>query len=177
MAMQELDIPLNRDLFFRTMIRSFAKSLENTVGMEEAEGYVSLVGSEVGNWIEDQYREAAGKDSFTPQEVAELLVDLKRRIGGDFYIKSVDDEKIVLGNRECPFGQLAEGRPSLCHMTSNVFGRITANQLGYARIDLPKTIARGHDGCLIVIHLDSDGRDEGEVDQEFFRIDESLAAE
>ena len=79
MNMQGLNLPLNRDLFFRKMIRSFAKSLEETVGLDEAAGYVALVGSEVGNWIEEQYRESAGKEQFTPHELAELLVDLKRQ--------------------------------------------------------------------------------------------------
>jgi hypothetical protein len=32
-----------------------------------------------------------------------VLVDLKRRIQGDFYVLREDDQKIVLGNRHCPF--------------------------------------------------------------------------
>ena len=172
MQVTEYSVPFDRDLFFRKMIRSFAKSLEETVGMEEAAGYVALVGSEVGSWLEDEYQRAAGKERFGPQEVAEVLVDLKNRIGGDFFIVSVEPEKIVLGNNECPFGELAEGRPSLCRMTSNVFGRITANQLGYARVELHETIAKGHDGCRITIWLRPDG--EEELDHEFFRIEEAL---
>ena len=172
--MKDLTLPLDRDLFFRKMIRAFAKSLEETVGMEEASGYVALVGSEVGNWIEEQYRDSAGKKQFTPRELAELLVDLKRRIGGDFFIIDVTDEAIVLGNNACPFAELAVGRPSLCRMTSNVFGRITANQLGYARVDLPETIAKGDGKCRIVIHLKPD-RTADDEDHEFFRVEHELA--
>ena len=168
----DLTVPLDRDLFFRKMIRSFAKSLEETVGLDEAAGYVALVGSEVGSWIEDEYQKAKGRKNFTAQEVAEILVDLKNRIGGQFFIISIDEDKIVLGNRECPFGRLAEGRPSLCRMTSNVFGRITANQLGYARVDLDETIAKGDLECRITIHLTPDNK--GDLDHEFFRIDEKL---
>ena len=170
-SMRELEVPLDRDLFFRQMIRSFAKSLEETVGMEEAEGYVSLVGSDIGNWIEEQYTDAANKQDFTPEELANLLVDLKRRIGGDFFVKEVSEDRIVLGNNDCPFGKLAAGRESLCQMTSNVFGRITANQLGYARVDLIDTIAKGDDGCHIIIHLVPVEGEEN-VSQEFYRIEE-----
>jgi predicted ArsR family transcriptional regulator len=85
--------------------------------------------------------------------VAEVLVDLKRRIQGDFYVISQDDEKIVLGNRACPFGDLVEGRPSLCMMTSNVFGTIAAENLGYAKVSLEETIATGASGCRVVIYL------------------------
>ena len=175
MSMEELELPLNRDLFFRTMIRSFAKSLEDTVGLEEAAGYVALVGSEVGEWIERQYQESAGKQRFTAAEVAEMLVDLKRRIGGEFFVIDVSDEAIVLGNHKCPFDELAIGRPSLCRMTSNVFGRIVADQLGYARVDLPETIAKGHDGCRIVIHLKPDRTSGEEPEHEFFGFEEALA--
>ena len=155
------------------MIRSFAKSLEETVGIDEAAGYVALVGSELGNWIENQYKQSADKERFEPDELARLLVDLKDRIGGDFHIVSVDDEKIVLGNNACPFAELAEGRPSLCRMTSNVFGRITANQLGYARVDLPETIAKGDGHCKVVINLKPNGIP-GDEDHEFFRVDDDL---
>ena len=170
--MVNYSVPIDRDLFFRKMIRSFAKSLEETVGLEEAAGYVALVGSEVGTWLEEEYKRAAGKERFGPQEVAEVLVDLKNRIGGDFFVISVDHDQIVLGNNACPFGDLAKGRPSLCRMTSNVFGRITANQLGYARVGLEETIAFGNTGCRIAIHLRPDG--EEELDHEFFRIDEAV---
>lgn len=174
MAMKDLSVPLDRDMFFRKMIRSFAGSLEETVGLEEASGYVALVGSELGNWIEQEYQKSAGRDDFTPEQVANLLVDLKRRIGGDFHVISVSEDKIVLGNRECPFGKLAEGRPSLCQMTSNVFGRISANQFGYARIGLDETIATGDGRCRITIHLKHDGSTSSEEHHEFFKIEEPL---
>jgi hypothetical protein len=39
-------------------------------------------------------------------------------------------------------------------MTSNVFGKITADNLGYACIELEQTIAAGDTGCKVVVHLD-----------------------
>ena len=173
MGMQELDVPLDRDLFFRKIIRSFAASLEATVGADEAAGYVAVVGSEIGEWIEAEYSKSAGRDSFDPQQIAELLVDLKRRIGGAFHIISFSDEQILLGNSECPFGQLADGQPALCQMTSNVFGRIAANQLGYARVVLQETIARGDGQCRIAINLKADDDDDDDS-HEFFKIDQPL---
>jgi hypothetical protein len=38
-------------------------------------------------------------------------------------------------------------------MTSNVFGHIAARNIGYAKVELQQTIARGHDGCRVVIYL------------------------
>ncbi|MEH2159969.1 MAG: hypothetical protein V7K38_02740 [Nostoc sp.] len=33
------------------------------------------------------------------------MIDFKRRIQGDFYVIEQDDEKIVFGNRVCPFAE------------------------------------------------------------------------
>jgi hypothetical protein len=81
------------------------------------------------------------------------MVDLKRRIQGDFYIIEESDDKIVLGNRACPFEDKVIGRPSMCMMTSNVFGSIAARNLGYAKVELQQTIAEGHPGCRVVVYL------------------------
>ena len=43
--------------------------------------------------------------------MATVLVDLKRRIRGDFYIIDEDDDKIVLGNRACPFAEKVSRPP------------------------------------------------------------------
>ena len=56
---------------------------------------------------------------------------MKRRINGDFYVIEESETHIVLGNRACPFGDKVLGRPSMCMMTSNVFGHVAAENLGY----------------------------------------------
>ena len=38
-------------------------------------------------------------------------------------------------------------------MTSNVFGRIAADNLGYAGVHIEEAIARGDPGCRVIISL------------------------
>ncbi|MBA3315714.1 MAG: methanogen output domain 1-containing protein [Planctomycetota bacterium] len=147
------DIDLERDAFCRTLIRELSGTLEDVVGLDEASGFVSVVGQRVGDWIDGEYRLALGVDEMSRDQVAAVLVDLKRRIRGDFFLISVDDEKIVLGNRACPFAEKVIGRPSLCMMTSNVFGTVAAQNLGYAKVELQEAIARGDAGCRVVVHI------------------------
>jgi predicted ArsR family transcriptional regulator len=151
--LEKLAVPLERDRFLRALIRELAGTLEDVIGLEETNGYISVVGSAIGSTINRDYRAALQVDRLDRAQVAAVLVDLKRRIQGDFYIISEDDEKIVLGNRACPFGEQVHGRPSMCMMTSNVFGSIAANNLGYAKVELQETIARGHAGCRVVVYL------------------------
>ena len=103
------------------------------------------------------------------EQVAAVLVDLKRRIQGDFYLIEETDEKLVFGNRACPFGDRVEGRPSLCMMTSNVFGAIAADNLGYAKVSLEETIAQGSDRCRVVVYLRHDDQSDEAEGREYFK--------
>lgn len=152
-ALSTLDIPLERDVFLRTLLRELAGTLQEVVGLEEASGFVSVVGQNMGRQMDRDYRAALGVARLTREQVAEVLVDLKARIQGDFHVIEHDDEKIVLGNRVCPFAEKVVGRPALCMMTSNVFGSIAAENLGYAKVELRETIAAGDPGCRVVVHL------------------------
>jgi predicted ArsR family transcriptional regulator len=165
-----LDVLLNRDLFLRTLIRELSGTLEDVVGVKEASGFISVVGQNVGEQMNQDYRAAFEVERLSRDQVAQVLVDLKRRIQGDFFIIEETDDKIVLGNRACPFGDKVINRPSMCMMTSNVFGNIAAENLGYAKVELQRTIARGDNGCRVVVYLkptSEAGKAEG---REYFEV-------
>jgi predicted ArsR family transcriptional regulator len=165
----QVDVPLERDVFLRTLLRELAGTLQDVVGLEEASGFVSVVGQRLGDQINDQYRAALQVTTLTREQVRDVLVDLKRRIRGDFYLLAEDDEKIVLGNRACPFAEKVAGRPALCMMTSNVFGVIAAENLGYAKVALEQTIAEGHPGCRVVVYLRPTPEAEAAPGREYFK--------
>ena len=146
-------IPLERDMFLRKLLNELSGSLQDLVGLDAAAGYISVVGGAMGKYINGEYTRALAVEKLSSEQVGKVLVDLKRRISGDFYIIEEDDTRIVLGNRACPFGEYVRDRPSLCMMTSNVFGYIASENLGYARVELQETIAQGHPGCRVVVHL------------------------
>lgn len=169
-AYRALPVELERDGFVRLLIRELAGTLQDVVGVEEASGFISVVGQRMGEHIDDQYRRALQVDRLERDQVARVLVDLKRRIEGDFfYVVEQTEEKIVLGNRACPFGALVDGRPALCMMTSNVFGVIASENLGYARVSIERSIARGDSGCHVVVYLKPAEEDETMEGQEYFR--------
>lgn len=164
-----LELPLERDVFLRDLIRHLSGTLEEVVGIEEASGFISVVGQRVGEQINDCYKAALALDSLSREEVSQVLVDLKRRIRGDFYIIEEDENKIVLGNTTCPFGGKVFGRSSMCMMTSNVFGVIVAENLGYANVVLEETIANGDAGCRVVIYLSPKALSEDVFGREYYR--------
>lgn len=151
-----LDVGLDRDVFLRELVGQLVGTLEDVVGLDQAEGYVSVVGRAIGAMLDRRYRSAMGADRLDTESIAAVLVDLKRRIEGGFRIASVEGGRIVLVNAACPFGDRVIGRPSLCMMTMNVFGTIAAENAGFARVAIPEAIATGAAGCRVVIDLDPD---------------------
>ncbi len=172
-AVRLASVPLERDAFLRRLLRELSGSLQEVVGLEEAAGYISVVGAAMGEYIDEQYREALALDRLDRSQVAEVLTDLKRRIQGDFFVIEEAEDRIVFGNRRCPFGDMVRDRPSLCMMTSNVFGYIAAQNLGYAAVELQETIAQGHAGCRVAVYL-RPGADVSPLhsSREYFRRDE-----
>ncbi|MEJ7928918.1 methanogen output domain 1-containing protein [Ramlibacter sp. AN1015] len=149
----EAHVPLERDLFLRNLIRELSGTLQDVVGLDEASGFISVVGQRVGDQINASYKAALDVSTLSREQVSQVLVDLKRRIQGSFYVIEEDADKIVFGNHDCPFAEKVLDRPAMCMMTSNVFGVIAAENLGYARVELEKTIAQGHGECRVVLHL------------------------
>ncbi len=165
----QLPLPLERDVFLRTLLRHLSGSLQRIVGLDEASGFISLVGQEMGDEINRGYRRALGVSHLSRKQVGEVLVDLKRRIQGDFFIIEENDEKIVLGNRACPFGDKVIDRPALCMMTSNVFGSIAAENLGYSKVVIEEAIARGDAGCRVVVYLKPTAEAQAATGREYFQ--------
>ena len=87
-----LDIALDRDLFMRTLIRELSGTLEDVVGLEQASGFISVVGQAMGEWLDRTYKKALGVPSLNREQVAAVLVDLKQRIHGDFRVIEQSDE-------------------------------------------------------------------------------------
>jgi len=163
-----LPVPLERDLFLRTLVRELATVLEEVVGLDEARGFVSLVGRRMGEQIDSDYRNALGVDRLTPEHVAAVLVDLKTRIKGDFRLVEMDDDRMLFTSTACPFAEKVDGRPAMCMMTSNVFGTIAADNLGYAKVELGDTIATGASTCRVTVHLRPTAAAAAASGQEYF---------
>lgn len=166
-----LPVPLDRDLFLRKLIRHLAGALQDVVGLSEAAGFVSIVGQRMGDEIGDAYKAALDVSQLDRDGVRDVCLDLKRRIEGDFYVIEEDDEKIVFGNRACPFSEQVIGRGALCMMTSNVFGTIAAQNLGYGKVVLEETIANGDGRCRVVLYLKQTGASDAADGREYLRAD------
>jgi hypothetical protein len=171
-SIKNLDIPLERDGFSRSLIRELTGLLEEMVGLAEASGFISVVGQRMGTEIDQYYKQALQVSKLNKQQIRDVLVDLKTRIQGEFYLIEVDENKIVMGNTACPFGDKVKDRPSLCMMTSNVFGTIVADNNGYAKVVLGDTIAQGDAGCHVTVYFNATDEAELADGREYYQVGE-----
>lgn len=158
-AIESAPVSLQREGFLLDLLRELSGTLEDVVGVDEAEGYISLVGQTIGSHINQNYKSALHLSGLSKEQVCDVLVDLKKRIQGDFYMMEQTEDYVVFGNRHCPFGEKVKDRPSLCMMTSNVFGHIASENLGYAKVQLQETIATGAAQCRVIVYFDANSEE------------------
>lgn len=144
-----------RESFLRALTVQLARSAETASGPAIAEKMVAEVGGGVGIRMEEAFRLARqrAEGALSVEELGDLFVDLKDGIGGDFFVIEADENRIVLGNRRCPFGEAVQRAPSLCRMTSSVFGGIAARNRGVAAVHLEERIALGDPECRVTVWL------------------------
>lgn len=164
------EIPFDEVSFTRRLLLELTDVLQNVIGYQEARGFIAVVGARIGDVFNTAYRRAVGGRELQRAEAADAMVDLKRRIGGDFYVMAQNDQEIVFGNRRCPFGEAVNGRPAMCMMTSNVFGRIAAENLGYAKVAVEESFATGDGRCLVRVLLENSERRAELRGREYFRV-------
>lgn len=148
-----------RESFLRALVVELARTAENSTGPASAEQTVAQVGATVGGQMEEEYRrarEVVGR--LTVDQITDCYLRLKAAIDGDFYVISIDEERIVLGNRRCPFGDTVRRAPALCRMTSSVFGGIAARNHGDAVVLLDERIAVGDPECRVTVLLGETAR-------------------
>jgi len=144
-----------KESFLRALVVQLAHTIEIHHGQDAADAAVAQVGTDVGGRMLDEFRLAeAVTGRMTPEEMARCYVRLKHAIDGGFHIVEATAERIVLINDRCPFGEVVQQAPSLCRMTSSVFGGIAArNSDEGATVLLEERIALGDVHCRVVVEL------------------------
>lgn len=143
---------LNPLSFLQTFVVQSVKLAEQKgcVACDDHFNYIEFLGLTAGACLEAASRAQLGLEGRIDHNAyAEIIVNLKNRIGGKFSRSSGEAGMVRVHNSQCPFGEMVQEAPELCRMTSSVFGGIAARNFGYAKVELRKRIAT-HDGCCEV---------------------------
>jgi len=168
-ASPQSSVVLDRDAFMRQLISSLGHLNEGILGSEIAGGYITNVGLSMGAAIEAEYKRALDIEGpFSVEQYAHVIVDLKQKIQGNFSLLRATPDYVEVETDSCPFGDFVQHSPSLCFMTSSVFGGIAARNFGYAKVVLHKRIALGDSGCHVTVHLKPTEAAKEAIGREYF---------
>ncbi|UOZ07117.1 methanogen output domain 1-containing protein [Amycolatopsis sp. WQ 127309] len=144
-----------RESFLRALVVQLSTAVEQQQGPEAAQRAIAQVAADIGGQMEQEYRDAIATQAaqLAPEQIAECLVRLKAAIGGTFHAVEITGDRLVFVNSDCPFGAAVRQSPSLCRMTSSVFGGIAARNVGESAVTLEERIAVGDPQCRVVVHL------------------------
>lgn len=149
-------VTLNKESYFNDVILKLGEEL-NDASLKKKIKEAAIATSKK---IEEQYKQFHNTNKLNYMQVINSLVDAQKKIGGNFIVLERADDVIVLRNTKCPFGEKVKKAPCLCTTTSALCGVMTARNLGYSKVILKKTIAKGAKECLIYIYLKKTGETE-----------------
>lgn len=135
-------------------LHHLVQTLETVAGVEEAEAFLSTVGTELGQELCNDQTAQLGEERFQREMLPDVLVGAETDIGAAFKVIERNENHIVLENSTCPFGPQVEGTRSACMITANLLGHLASKSTGYAKIHLEKTIARGDGFCRVNVSLE-----------------------
>jgi len=155
-------VTLNRETYFNEVILNLSSEL-NDAALQKRVKKAAITNAKK---VEQQYKQFHGTDKLNYTQVLDSLVDAQKKIGGNFIVIERTEDIIILKNTKCPFGEKVKKAPCLCATTSALCGVMTAKNLGYSRVIMKKTIAKGANECLIYIHLKKTEKETGkEIDE------------
>ncbi|HET9113378.1 MAG TPA: sigma 54-interacting transcriptional regulator [Burkholderiales bacterium] len=144
--------PLN---FLQTFVVQSLESNDKNGEKPSPLGRIEQLGLNAAACFEAAYREERVLEgALDHAQYADMIVEIKNKIGGGFSRASSEPGMVRVINSRCPFGDAVRHAPELCQMTSSVFGGIAARNFGYAKVLLDKRIAVGDGLCEARIYID-----------------------
>ncbi len=151
--------PLNPVSFLQIFVAQSIKVLEQHSGQDKvgADRYIEHVGLSASHCLEEAARALLGyAGPITPDQYADVIINIKNRVGGNFSRASAAPGTVQVINTCCPFGDGVREAPELCRMTASVFGGIAARNFGYGKVELRKRIALNDGRCEVCIYTDAE---------------------
>ncbi len=159
-------VTLNRETYFNEVILNLAAEL-NDAALQKRVKKSAIANAKK---IERQYKQFHGTDKLNYLQVLDSLVDAQKKMGGNFVVLERTEDIIILKNTKCPFGEKVKKAPCLCATTSALCGVMAAKNLGYSKVIMKKTIAKGASECLIYIYLKKTEKELGKETDEYASV-------
>ncbi len=140
---------INKEKFLENVVLDIVENLDKG----DPKAIIHEVSIKIAKQIEQIYKQFYNVQKLSVDQIADAIIDVETKIGGEFKVVEKRSDKIILRVDKCPFTAKVKQAPLLCTFTSNIIGTIAANNSGYSKVHLRRTIAGGDQGCYIVAYL------------------------
>jgi hypothetical protein len=130
---------------------------------------MSIVGQTLGDQIDRDYKQALTVSNLTREQVAHVLVDLNRRIHGDFCVIEEDENKIVLGKSSLPIRRPSHLSSVPVHVHQQYFRCDCRGKSGLRQGRAAREDAKGQPGCRVVVHFNPTPEAEAAEGREYLK--------
>jgi len=142
-----IPVNMNRDIFLTQTINELALNIDKN----QIKRTLNKIGLKLGKQIEQLYKEFYSVEKLNISQLTEALVDVEKKIGGNFSVVEKTPEKIIFKNNKCPFGNdRIKECPELCAITSSIFGIMASKNFAYSKVCLKKTIAKEDEDYIVI---------------------------
>jgi len=144
-----IPVDINKTKFLKEMITGICENIST----DQLKKAIEKIAIKIGQEISDIYRNFHNTAKLTKTQLIDSIIDAMNKLGAHFSLISEDKDKIVFRNSKCLFGNKIKRCQLLCLTTSNIIGKIVAENLGYSRVELKRTIANGYNEDIIRVYL------------------------
>ncbi len=147
-----IPVDLKKTRFLNEMLTGICENI-NPSQLKDA---IDKSAVKIGKEISDTYRRFHNTVKLTKSQLIDSIIDSMNKLGAQFSLVREDETEIVFRNTKCVFGDKVKDCPMLCATTSNVIGKMVAENLGYCKLQFKRTIANGSNDDILQILLKHD---------------------
>lgn len=144
-----IPVDLNRIRFLKEMMVGMCQNIE----VNQLKEAINKTSTQIGKDISELYRRFHNSPKLTKSQLIDSIIDAMNKLGAKFSLVTENEERITFRNSTCLFGHDIKKCPILCMTTSNIIGTIVAENLGYGKVELKRTIAQGNTEDIINVYL------------------------
>jgi hypothetical protein len=112
------------------------------------------VGIAFGQEVSQSYREFFNLRRLSPEYLPGLIFEVSYKTGGGFMLYRTFEGGVVMQSTRCPLPGALWGNAGLCEACKGCVAGVVADNTGYAKVHLAKSLMRGFKSCLMVVYFE-----------------------
>lgn len=127
-----IPVNLNKELF----LKKITTYLASNIYKGEKKEALNKAGLDLSNYLERIYKEHYRVEKLSFDQVIDVIVDVYKKVGGNFKIIEKDSKKLLLRCKKSPFGEDIADSFILFNINAGIMGGLISKSKGYCKVCL-----------------------------------------